>query len=64
MLFVYRCASINERGVMSKLIKTIALDDETKKIVDQYPEINWSAVFRKAVLRAAILAKKIDEELK
>lgn len=49
---------------MSKLIKTIALDDETKKIVDQYPEINWSAVFRKAVLRAAILAKKIDEELK
>lgn len=44
---------------------TFELPDPLKKLMDQHPEVNWSAVFRESVrrqARASEIAREILEE--
>lgn len=40
---------------------TLAISDELKKEMDQFPEINWSVIAREAILKRIMLLKKIKE---
>jgi hypothetical protein len=43
---------------------TLAISKEVKKEMELYPEINWSAVARAAILRKIQILKEMDELLK
>jgi hypothetical protein len=43
---------------------TLAIPKEMKKEMELYPEINWSAVARAAILRKIQILKEMDELLK
>jgi hypothetical protein len=40
---------------------TLAVPDDLKKEMDRYPELNWSAVARKAIEEKVALLKRLNE---
>jgi hypothetical protein len=40
---------------------TLSVSEELKKEMEQFPEINWSVIFREAIKRRMILLKQIRE---
>ncbi len=43
---------------------TLSVPEELRKEMDKHPELNWSAVARKAIKERLALLKKMDEMLK
>ena len=40
---------------------TLSIPEDLKKEMEQFPEVNWSAIFREAIKKRIMLLKKIKE---